>query len=55
LQAPAIQGEPSSLTRDTIDYHTTPAEAAGIADETHLPLLVLTRLVPPLPNALMRT
>ncbi len=44
----------AKMTRDTIDYHTTPAEAAGIADEAGVPLLVLTHLVPPLPNALMR-
>ena len=44
----------AKMTRDTIDYHTTPAEAAGIANEAHVPLLVLTHLVPPLPNALMR-
>ena len=44
----------AKMTRDTIDYHTTPAEAAGIADEAGVPFLVLTHLVPPLPNALMR-
>lgn len=44
----------AKMTRDTIDYHTTPAQAAGIADEAGVPLLVLTHLVPPLPNALMR-
>jgi ribonuclease Z len=44
----------AKMTRDTIDYHTTPAEAAGIADEAGVPLLVLTHLMPPLPNALMR-
>ncbi len=44
----------AKMTRDTIDYHTSPVEAAGIADEANVPLLVLTHLVPPLQNALMR-
>lgn len=44
----------AKMTRDTIDYHTSPVEAAGIADEANVKLLVLTHIVPPLPNALMR-
>ena len=44
----------AKITRDTIDYHTSPVEAAGIADEANVKLLVLTHIVPPLPNALMR-
>ena len=44
----------AKMTRDTIDYHTTPVEAAGIAKEAGVPLLVLTHIVPPLPNALLR-
>ena len=44
----------AKITRDTIDYHTSPVEAAGIADEANVKLLVLTHIVPALPNALMR-
>ena len=35
-------------------YHTTPVEAAEIAKEAGVKLLVLTHEVPPLRNALMR-
>lgn len=44
----------AKMTRDTIDYHTSPVEAAGIANEANVKLLVLTHIVPALPNALMR-
>jgi ribonuclease Z len=44
----------AKMTRDTIDYHTSPVEAAGIADEANVKLLVLSHIVPPLPNALTR-
>jgi len=44
----------AKITRDTINYHTSPVEAAGIADEAGVPLLVLTHIVPALPNGLMR-
>jgi ribonuclease BN (tRNA processing enzyme) len=44
----------AKITRDTIDYHTSPVEAAGIADEANVKLLVLSHIVPALPNALMR-
>jgi ribonuclease Z len=44
----------AKITHDTIDYHTTPVEAAGIAKEAGVPLLVRTHIVPPLPNALLR-
>jgi ribonuclease Z len=44
----------AKMTRDTLDYHTSPVEAAGIADEANVKLLVLTHVVPALPNALMR-
>ncbi|MGA7457139.1 MAG: hypothetical protein WBW51_07450, partial [Methyloceanibacter sp.] len=44
----------AKITRDTIDYHTSPVEAAGIAAEANVKLLVLSHIVPPLPNALMR-
>ncbi|MGE3529590.1 MAG: hypothetical protein AB7G54_09190, partial [Methyloceanibacter sp.] len=44
----------AKMTRDTLDYHTSPVEAAGIANEANVKLLVLTHIVPALPNALMR-
>lgn len=44
----------AKMARDTINYHTSPVEAAELADEAHVKLLVLTHLVPPLPNAIAR-
>ena len=44
----------AKMTRDTLDYHTSPVEAAGIANEANVKLLVLTHVVPALPTALMR-
>jgi ribonuclease Z len=44
----------AEMTRDTLDYHTSPVEAAGIANEANVKLLVLTHVVPALPTALMR-
>lgn len=44
----------AKLVRDTIDYHTTPVEAAEIARDAKVRLLVFTHMVPPLQNALMR-
>ena len=35
------------LLIDTLDYHTSPAEAADIANYAEVPLLVLTHFVPP--------
>jgi ribonuclease Z len=43
-----------TMTRQVMGYHTTPIEAADIAEEAQVPLLVYTHLVPPLRNALMR-
>ena len=40
--------------RQVIAYHTSPVEAAAIAKEAGVPLLVFTHEVPPLRNALMR-
>ena len=42
------------MARQVIAYHTTPVEAAEIAKEAGVKLLVLTHEVPPLRNALMR-
>ncbi|MEQ8266923.1 MAG: MBL fold metallo-hydrolase [Parvibaculum sp.] len=44
----------AKMVHDTLDYHASPVEAAEIAREAGVPLLVLTHLVPPLPNALAR-
>lgn len=44
----------AKMVRDTIDYHTSPVEAAEIARDAKVKLLVFTHLVPPLPNVLMR-
>ncbi len=43
-----------TMARQVIAYHTTPVEAAEIANEAGVKLLVLTHEVPPLRNALMR-
>jgi ribonuclease Z len=43
-----------TMARQVIAYHTTPVEAAEIAKEAGVPHLVLTHMVPPLRNALMR-
>jgi ribonuclease Z len=44
----------AKLTADILDYHTTPAEAAAVAREAQARLLVLSHLVPPLPNVVAR-
>ncbi|NWG46794.1 MAG: MBL fold metallo-hydrolase [Alphaproteobacteria bacterium] len=44
----------AKLLRDTIDYHTSPVEAAESANEAGVPWLLYTHVVPPLPNAVMR-
>ncbi|MGV8997798.1 MAG: MBL fold metallo-hydrolase [Parvibaculaceae bacterium] len=42
----------SKMLNDTINYHTSPVEAAEIANAAKVKLLVFSHLVPPLPNAL---
>lgn len=44
----------AKMARDTINYHASPVEAAELAREANVKLLVLTHLVPPLPNAVAR-
>ena len=44
----------AKMARDTINYHTSPVEAAEIAKEANVRLLVFSHIVPPLPNALAR-
>jgi len=40
------------MAHDTINYHTSPVEAAQIANEDGVKLLVFSHIVPPLPTAL---
>lgn len=44
----------AKMMRDTIAYHTAPVDAAKIAHQAQVRLLVFSHLVPPLPNALAR-
>ena len=41
------------LMKDILNYHTSPLEAAETANRAKAKLLVLTHIVPPLPNALV--
>lgn len=57
LEAPVMDsGRPrlAKMLNDTINYHTSPVEAAEIAKAAHVKLLVLSHLVPPLPNAVAK-
>jgi ribonuclease Z len=40
------------IFHDIPDYHTSPAEAAGIANQANVGALALTHLIPPLPLAM---
>lgn len=40
----------AKLTTDIQTYHTSPTEAAKLADEAHVKLLVLYHFTPPIPN-----
>ncbi len=55
-RALAITGDQrrSDMLTDTLDYHTSPGEAAEIARKAGVSLLVYNHIVPPLPNALAR-
>ena len=43
----------AKLMKDILDYHTSPLQAAQTANKAKAKLLVLTHIVPPLPNALV--
>ena len=47
-------GQPrtAQITRDILDYHTTPEQAAAIAQRAHVRELVLNHIAPPLPSRL---
>lgn len=49
------QPHTGQILRDTINYHTSPVQAAESANEAGVPLLVYSHVVPPLPNAIART
>lgn len=44
----------AKLTSDVVTYHTTPVEAAEVAKAANVRMLVLTHIVPPLPNFFAR-
>jgi ribonuclease Z len=44
----------AKMMRDTFSYHTTPVEAARIANAAKVRLLVFSHVVPPLPNVFIR-
>jgi ribonuclease Z len=48
----AGQPRTAQITRDILNYHTTPQEAAGIAARAGVGELVLTHIAPPLPSRL---
>lgn len=41
------------IFHDIPDYHTTPAQAATVADRAHARMLLLTHIVPPLPYSIL--
>lgn len=45
------QRNTAQITRDIVDYHATPEQAADVARTAGVRQLVLTHLVPPLPSA----
>ena len=43
------------ITRDILSYHTSPIEAAEVARDAGVRMLVFTHVIPPLPNAPMES
>lgn len=39
----------AAILHDILSYHTTPEQAAGIAERDHVRMLVFTHVIPPLP------
>ena len=39
----------AAIFHDILDYHTTPEQAAGIAQRAHVRMLLFTHVIPPLP------
>lgn len=54
-EAAEATGQPNvaQITRDILDYHTTPVQAAEIAEAAGVDSLLLYHIVPPLPVSLM--
>ena len=48
------RADQAKVMRRIVDYHTAPTDAAAIANDAGVKLLVFTHMVPPLNNALMR-
>jgi ribonuclease Z len=48
--AAAIQPRTAQITRDILTYHATPEQAATAAAHAGVQMLVLTHIVPPVPN-----
>ena len=54
VQLDAMEGNArSKLSTDTLDYHTTPVEAAEIANAANVDLLVFNHYAPVPQNAIM--
>jgi ribonuclease Z len=49
----AGQKRTAQITRDILNYHTTPEQAADIAAQAKVGMLVLTHIAPPLPSRLL--
>jgi ribonuclease Z len=51
----AAAGQPrtAQITRDILNYHTTPEQAADLAQQAGVAELVLTHIAPPLPSRLL--
>ena len=39
----------AAVFHDILSYHTTPEQAAGIAERAHVRMLLFTHVIPPLP------
>jgi len=45
----------ASIFHDILSYHTTPEQAAGIAERAHARMLLFTHVIPPLPLAALES